>query len=146
MGITSTQRNTSQRHLAISNNADIAFFQDEKPGFFWAKAAAAGGWLEVELEDGWRMACMNRKKGTRKPPKKNTKIAFLDVCCVFLPRKKTKSSQTHRNADGKKKTYQWFSYHNHYLYTLHKQSSRTHAPKSYRCKECGFASKGSLSA
>jgi len=86
MRITSTQRNT-HTHLAISNNADIAFFQDVKPGSFMA---AAAGVLS------WRMAGMNRKKEPGTPKKKH--IAFLDVLDVFLlpNQKKNQSSQTHK--------------------------------------------------
>ena len=81
--------------------------------------------LQLEEAGGW-LAWI--EEGTRNPQKK-TNCLFG---CFSSSQSERSNHPKHTQMLMEEKTYQWFSYHNHYLYTLHKQSSRTHAPKIYR--------------
>lgn len=72
----------------------------------------------------WRMACMNRRGNQE--PKKNK----LPFGCLLLPNQKDRIIPNTQML--MEETLSMFIYRIHHLYTLHKQSSRTHAPKIYR--------------
>lgn len=76
---------------------------------------------------GWLAACMNRR-GNQEPQK--NKLPF--GCFSSSQSEKKQSSQTHRC--WWKKPYQCLFIISFTLQTLHKQSSRTHAPKIYRAR------------
>lgn len=106
------QRNT-QRHLAISNDADIAFLQDVEPGCM-SSCCWAGGWL-AWIE-----------------PQKKNKLA----CWMFSSSQSERSNHP-KNSQMLEETLWVFIYHIAW-YSFLESTSAFATQKILRFKECGF--------